>query len=138
MTAILIDFATRRAMPSQGRPRPDARLSHDERSDLRRNWSRRQWALQAASHEHQALELRFMLAPVDSPARNKLHAALEIAAEARELAREILLRTPAPSAEALAWKKRQRDRSPEAERVMIEDEVWLDAVNGNKRRRQKA
>lgn len=103
MTAILIDFATRQPIVrSAWRPQACGRLSLDERADLRVRWRHRQTALQAANHECQALDLRCMLEPAGSPARNRLLLALEIAAEARSLAWEVLLRTPAPNAEALA------------------------------------
>lgn len=125
--AILIDFATRRPVtePSEPRPQRSTMTSRPDRSGMFQRWGACSTALKIAMHEREALRHRRSVPPVGSLERKVLWIAYETAVQAHASAKEALMCTPAPHAEALAWKWRQKDCSPEAEAVMAEDEAFL-------------
>lgn len=125
--ATVIDFTTRRPVPVPFDPRPQrsTTTSRADRSGMFQRWGACSTALKIAMHEREALRHRRFVPPAGSLERKVLWIAYETAVQAHSQAKETLMRTPAPDAECLAWKRRQKDRSPEAEAVMAEDEAFL-------------
>ncbi len=115
MTAILIDFTTRRPVPASSEPRlqPKAGPLFAEQVKRRARWERQRLIMRAAMFERCAINARLYLTTEGSREHERLRAAYCIAREAWALSWKELLRTPAPNATALAWKKLNDDRSPE-------------------------
>lgn len=123
--AIVIDFATRRAVRSEPWQQPNIDLPREELAQRRARWKRQMMTLRAARFEWCAINARLYLAAEGSRQHERLRAAYCIAREAWLLSLKELLRTPAPTATALAWKKQHADSSTEVAALMAADETFL-------------